>query len=84
MHLKVNIKHHDLQFCCLSDLRQKSAQPDSSFYKLNGSKQFRLNKYSNNLCAARHVAIMLTEEMRLTDWKLIIMWINYKLNTYHS
>lgn len=55
-------KAHDFQFCCLSDLRQKSAQPDSSFYKLNGSKQFRVKKYSNNLCAASHVAIMLTEK----------------------
>lgn len=33
MHLKEH-EAHDLQFCCLSDLKQKLAQPDSSFYKL--------------------------------------------------
>lgn len=84
MHFKSEHKAHDLQFGCLSDLGQKSAQPDSNFYKLNGSKEFRLNKYSNNLCTAGHVAIMSIEEMGLTDWKLIIIRINSKLNTNHS
>lgn len=41
-------------------------------------------KYGSNLCTASGFSIMLTVELGLTEWKVIIIWINYKLINHSS